>query len=55
MRRFVPACIFLFALSAPLRADKVPPQKAAAVAERFLSAESPATKASGTPLRLRGN
>lgn len=54
MRRFVPACIFLFALSAPLRADKVPPQKAAAVAERFLSAESPATKTSGTPLRLRG-
>lgn len=54
MRRFVPACIFLFALSVPLRADKVPPQKAAAVAERFLSAESPATKASGTPLRLRG-
>ena len=54
MRRIVPACIFLFALSAPLRADKVPPQKAAAVAERFLSAESPATKASGTPLRLRG-
>ena len=53
MRRFVPACIFLFALSVPLRADKVPPQKAAAVAERFLSAESPATKASGTPLRLR--
>lgn len=54
MRRFVPACIFLFALSVPLRADKVPPQKAAAVAERFLSAESPATKASGTSLRLRG-
>ena len=54
MRRTILFSLFLLALSLPVKADKVPPQQAAAVAERFLSAESPATKSSYGPVRLIG-
>lgn len=54
MRKVVLTFISLLAISAPLRADKVSPQQAAAVAERFLSAESPLTKASGSDIHLTG-
>ena len=54
MRRSILFGLFLLALSIPVKADKVPPQQAAAVAERFLSAESPATKSLNGTLRLTG-
>ena len=51
---FVCFCIFLLTLEVPVWADRVTPQQAAAVAERFLSAESPATKSSSASIRLAG-
>ena len=54
MRRFILFSFFLLALSFPLRADKVTPEQAAAVAARFLTAESPATKSSQGAIRLTG-
>ncbi len=54
MRRSILFGVFLLALSVPVRADKVPPEQAAAVADRFLSAESPATKSSRSSIHLTG-
>lgn len=54
MKRSILLCIFLVALTVPAWADKVTPQQAAAVAERFLSAESPVTKSAMGSIRLAG-
>ena len=54
MKRYILFSIILLSVSVPGRADKVTPQQAAAVAERYLSAESPATKASPGAVRLTG-
>lgn len=54
MKRSILLCIFLIALTVPVWADKVTPQQATAVAERFLSAESPVTKSAMGSIRLAG-
>ena len=54
MKRSILVSICLLVITVPGWADKVSRQKAAAVAERFLSAESPATKSSGGAIRLMG-
>jgi hypothetical protein len=54
MRRSILFGISLLALSIPGWADKVTPEQAAAVAERFLSSESPVTKSSQGAIRLTG-
>ena len=54
MRRYILLCISLLAAILVARAEKVSPQQAAAVAERFLQAESPATKAMQGAVRLTG-
>ena len=54
MRRYFLLCLCLLSMAFGARAEKVTPQQAAAVAERFLQAESPATKASQVALRLTG-
>lgn len=51
MRKSIIFGLFLLAISLPVRADKVPQEKAAAVAERYLG---PATKAAGGAVRLVG-
>ena len=53
MRRYLLLSISLLAALCLARAEKVSLQQAAAVAERFLAAESPATKAPGA-IRLTG-
>ena len=54
MRRSILLCISLLAVVLAARAEKVSPQQAAAVAERFLRAESPASKAVQDAIRLTG-
>lgn len=54
MKRHILFGFFLFAATIPGWADKVTPQQAAAVAERFLASESPATKSSQGTIRLTG-
>ncbi len=54
MKKSILFSFFLLALSVPGWADKVTPQQAAAVAERFLQAQSPSTKSSQGTLRLAG-
>ena len=54
MRRFIMLCLCLLAVSFGVRAEKVSPPQAAAVAERFLQAESPATKAVQGAVHLTG-
>lgn len=54
MRRYILLCISLLAAILVARAEKVSPQQAATVAERFLQAESPATKAMQGAVRLTG-
>ena len=52
MRRSILLCISLLAVVLAARAEKVSPQQAAAVAEHFLQAESPASKAVQGAIRL---
>lgn len=54
MRRLILFGFVLLAVSVRVKADPVTPRQAAAVAERFLSAESPATKTANGSLRLTG-
>lgn len=54
MKKSILFSFFLLALSVPGWADKVTQQQAAAVAERFLQAQSPSTKSSQGTLRLAG-
>ena len=54
MKRSLLFGIFLLTVTVPGWADKVTEQQAAAVAERFLAAESPATKSSQGTVRLAG-
>ena len=54
MKRSILLCISLLAVVLAARAEKVSPQQAAAVAERFLQAESPASKAVQGAIRLTG-
>ena len=54
MKRSLFFGIFLLTVTVPGWADKVTEQQAAAVAERFLAAESPATKSSQGTVRLAG-
>ena len=54
MKRYLLICMGLLAVIGTARAEKVTPQQAAAVAERFLQAESPATKAAQGAIHLTG-
>ena len=54
MKKSILFSFFLLALSVPGWADKVTQQQAAAVAERFLQAQSPSIKSSQGALRLAG-
>ena len=54
MKRYLLICMGLLAVIGMARAEKVTPQQAAAVAERFLQAESPATKATQGAIHLTG-
>ena len=54
MRRFLLLCMSLLAIIVTARAEKVSPQQAAAVAERFLAAEFPATKSTQGTIHLTG-
>jgi len=54
MRKSILFCTFLLTFTVPVWADKVTSKQAAAVAERFLAAESPATKSSQGAIRLTG-